>query len=204
MSSFFRSLAKAHDHRWGLEHRLTGKSTSIMTRSHALTYLSYLSLVNKTHWFLISSTWGSNSLPTRSGQSIVFKLRTMALDFEVVTLIPTAAHSVANSPRKHWRSQPDEAIRTTSSAKSSNKLPANCFRNAGFEQGPLGLHMSSLLSGWRNHSYRGGRWRHSAQEKKPERWCQVEDSYYLTLNAPFNPGVWFQNPSCAESEASYI
>lgn len=42
------------------------------------------------------------------------------LDLEVLTLIPTTSHLVTNHPSKRWRSQPDKAIRTTSSANNSD------------------------------------------------------------------------------------
>lgn len=75
------------------------------------------SLVNKTLRDLNSSTWGRNSLPTRSWQSTLFWPRTVASDLEVMTLIPGSLHFASNHPCKRWRSQPDEAIRTKSSAK---------------------------------------------------------------------------------------
>lgn len=56
------------------------------------------------------------------------------LDLEVLTLIPTTSHLVTNHPSKRWRSQPDKAIRTTSSANNSDATlrtpywttPASC------------------------------------------------------------------------------
>lgn len=68
------------------------------------------------------STWRSNSLPTRSRQSTLFWLRTTSSDLEVLTLIPAALHSATNHPSNHWRSQPDEAFRTTSSTKSRDAM----------------------------------------------------------------------------------
>jgi len=65
-----------------------------------------------------SFAWGSNSLPTRREHSIV-----LASDMEVLTLIPTASYSAANRPSACWRSRSDVANRTTSSAKSRDKLP---------------------------------------------------------------------------------
>lgn len=72
------------------------------------------SLVNKTLRYLNFSIWGSKSLPSQSAQSTFF------LDLEVLTLILTTSHLVTNHPSKRWRSQPDKAIRTTSSTNSSD------------------------------------------------------------------------------------
>lgn len=86
------------------------------------------SLVNKTLRYLNSSIWGSKSLPSQSAQSTFF------LDLEVLTLILTTSHLVTNHSSKRWRSQPDKAIRTTSSTNSSDATlrtpnwttPASC------------------------------------------------------------------------------
>ncbi len=80
------------------------------------------SLVNKTPRYLNSSTWGSNTPPTCSGQATLFRLRTMASDLEALILIPTASHSAANRPSACWRSWSEVANTTTSSAKSRDEI----------------------------------------------------------------------------------
>ncbi len=69
-----------------------------------------------------SSTWGSNTPPTCSGQATLFRLRTMASDLEALILIPTASHSAANRPSACWRSWSEVANTTTSSAKSRDEI----------------------------------------------------------------------------------
>jgi len=59
---------------------------------------------------------------TPNPEGNIFRQRTMASDLEVLTLIPTAAHSTANHPSACWRSQSDVADRTTSSAKSRDAI----------------------------------------------------------------------------------
>ncbi len=59
--------------------------------------------------------------PIFSGQFISFLLRTMASDLKVQILILAASHSAANQSSECWRSQIDDAIRTTS-AKSSDEI----------------------------------------------------------------------------------
>ncbi|KAL3987830.1 uromodulin [Sarotherodon galilaeus] len=76
------------------------------------------SLVNKIVRYLNSSTWGRNSSLTQSEHSTLFRLRIMASDLEVLILTPTASHSTSNRSSASWRPSPDEANRTTSSAKS--------------------------------------------------------------------------------------
>lgn len=56
-------------------------------------------LVNKTLRYLNSFTWGHGSSPTWSRQSTLFRLRMKASDLEVLILIPTTSHSVANHPK---------------------------------------------------------------------------------------------------------
>lgn len=102
MISFFRSLPRAHDNKWGLEHRSTGKSRAspsglalstpqpIVQWPHC--YLSNLcsnlpSIMNKIPRYLNSSPWWSSSLSTWSGKSTPFRLKTMASDLEALTLI---------------------------------------------------------------------------------------------------------------------
>nr|XP_049573891.1 uncharacterized protein LOC125967159 [Syngnathus scovelli] len=80
------------------------------------------SLVNKTPTYLNSSTWGRISSPIRRGHSTLFRSRTMDSDLEVLTLIPTASHSAANRSSESWRSRPEEANSTTSSAKSRDAM----------------------------------------------------------------------------------
>ncbi len=75
-----------------------------------------------------SFTWGKDSFPTRSGQSIGFLLRTTASDLGVLILIQAASQSAANQSSECWRSKTDDVIRTMSSVKSSNAIlsPPNC------------------------------------------------------------------------------
>ncbi len=85
-------------------------------------------LVNKTPRYLNSFTWVKDSLPLQIGQSTGFLLRAMTSDSEVLILIPATLHSDANQFSECWRSQTDDAIRATSSAKSSDMIlsPPNC------------------------------------------------------------------------------
>ncbi|KAL0163780.1 hypothetical protein M9458_039533, partial [Cirrhinus mrigala] len=48
------------------------------------------SLINKIPRYLNSSTWDKNSPPTWRGQATLFWSSTMALDLEVLILIPAA------------------------------------------------------------------------------------------------------------------
>ncbi len=77
--------------------------------------------MNKTPRYLNSSTWGKNSPPTWRGQATRFRSSTMALDLEVLILIPTASHSTTNRPSARWRSRPDET-KTTSSANIRDEI----------------------------------------------------------------------------------
>ena len=136
MILFFQSLPRAHDHRWGLERRLTRKSKALPSGSASsspqwssgtpadLLMPQQIPCLFHTsfywHWWtrpLSSFTRGKNSPPTWRGQFIVFWQRTMASDLEVQTLIMAPSHSAANRPNACWRSQNDEAHRATSSAK---------------------------------------------------------------------------------------
>ncbi|KAI3362909.1 hypothetical protein L3Q82_011504 [Scortum barcoo] len=58
-----------------------------------------LTFVNKTPRYLISSTFGRTSPPTRRGHATLFWSRTMASDLEVMILIPAASHSGCKSPQ---------------------------------------------------------------------------------------------------------
>ncbi len=80
------------------------------------------SLVNKTLRYLNSSTWGRIPFLTWRGHSTLFWLRTMDSDLEVLILIPAASRLAANRSSESLRSRPDEANRTTSSAKRSDPI----------------------------------------------------------------------------------
>lgn len=67
---------------------------------------------------LICSVWNSNSLTTWRGQPIIFQLRNMASDLEILTATPAALHPVAYSPNACWGSGTKETKRTTSPAKA--------------------------------------------------------------------------------------
>ncbi len=103
---FFWSLSNGRDHRWGFEHRLTGKSKALPSGSASsfpvlvlvqfphycgcctsllISHCIFLSLTNKTPRYLNSFTWSSKSLPTHRKQSTVFQQRTMASDLEILT-----------------------------------------------------------------------------------------------------------------------
>ncbi|TWW73494.1 hypothetical protein D4764_15G0008880 [Takifugu flavidus] len=93
------------------------------------------SLVNKTPRYLNSSTWGRISSLTRRRHSTYFQLRTMASDLEVLIFIPAASHAAANRSSDRWRSQADDANRTTSSAKSRDPILRERTARMG---GPVG------------------------------------------------------------------
>ena len=71
------------------------------------------SLMNNTPRYLNSSTWGRSSPPTQWEQVTSFRLRAMALDLEVLILIPAASHSKLPQGMLEvlaWRSQQDNII----------------------------------------------------------------------------------------------
>lgn len=82
------SPPKAQGHRWGMECRSTGKSKTFTPYSlqrpstmphwqhtHSLSIVHFIlpALVNKTLRYLDSFSWGSNSFPTQTKQSSLFK-----------------------------------------------------------------------------------------------------------------------------------
>lgn len=71
--------------------------------------------------------------PHREDKPPFLRERTMASHLEVPTLIPTVSHSAANRSSECWKSQSDEAKRTTSSAKSKGYEHNSHFDRIGTE-----------------------------------------------------------------------
>lgn len=125
--SFYWSLPKAHDYRWGLEHRLTGESRAkpkgeglwcndCITATPVMLQLTITREQAPEVLELILELELREATHSLFGVGNPLWLKTMVSGLEVLTLIPTAS----NLPNKHWKSQPDEAILHTSSVKTSD------------------------------------------------------------------------------------
>lgn len=137
------SFILAHDHRWGLKIRSTGKSKTSPSRNLLLHYsvtadtgtnphidltlylnlILNLLLISTTLRYLNSFTCGSSTFPTQREQSTIFRQRTMASDLEWCWLSSQLLQCVLKVTV--WRSQQSHNI--CQQQRSNSKVPKPWF-----------------------------------------------------------------------------